>query len=126
MSCSRTQHYFVLPLEVIPRSVFDCFVAHGPAYYFSPVHLEAKIENFSHEHLRAQKQLIHREVAFLLTFLGKCSFSTKVILLSNDLISVVCKGSFICEEKREAKPRNEPIQPIGGREPARTLQRPWV
>ena len=104
MSCSRTQNYFiVLPLEVIPRSVFDCFVAHGPAYYFSPVHLEAKIEKFSHEHLRAQKQLIHRDIAFLLTFLGECSFSTKVILLSNDFDFCRVQGTFYLRRKARSK-----------------------
>lgn len=54
MSGPRTQNYFiVLPLEVIPRSVFDVVVTHGTTYYFSRVHLEAKIEKFSHKHLRA-------------------------------------------------------------------------
>ena len=58
VSCLVTHEYFiVVPLEVIPRSVFDCVVSHGPTYYFSLVHLEAKIEKFSHEHLRVQRQL---------------------------------------------------------------------
>ena len=34
---------YVLPLEVIPHSVFDCVVIHAPICYFSRVHLGAKI-----------------------------------------------------------------------------------
>lgn len=71
VSGPRTQNYFiVLPLEVIPRSVFDVVVTHGTTYYFSRVHLEAKIEKFSHKNLRALKQLIRREVTFTLPLLG--------------------------------------------------------
>ena len=51
------RYYIVLPLEVIPRSVFDCVVTHASTCYFFRVRLEAKIEKFSHKHQRAQKQL---------------------------------------------------------------------
>lgn len=69
---------------MIPRSAFDCVVIHAPVYYFSRVHLEAKIKQFLHQ-LASESCYTSDENESVNTFCRYFqAYITRLVRLSNE------------------------------------------
>ena len=112
VSCSRTQ--ISLLSYLLKRFLVKFLIVlqlTGQLIIFLAFILKLKLKN-SHISIWQHKNSWRREVVFMVTFLGKCTFSTKVILFSNDFV-VLPRARDVLVARRSERQSRETSHSLG-------------